>query len=346
MGVHITGLFVILMELTTLIHSSYYYNSTDNALVWRNSVEKLRKKWMNFVEHVFNQCIFRKSKFILQMYNGQMTKCVQKKLFLATHCEAQKPRIFHFGTYTEQHMCSLSNIYVLSGPVRNTVKEASTKRTRPIGQECIHVKYGSYQNVNIKFNNRKFKHDTIPDNVRYKFDINKDLGLNITFKVFFLSVMCVKEHLYYRPSWYTYNSLYYCFLHKNTEYLLIRQTRLKYDHTVLYYCLKRPQWSVYTGSSTSIEYFICKVCVTYKSTFVFNYQTLDSYVIQTTKDDYRMIFYRGTKSVLWMLYYSLNILKPFHASCIYVNFKCTRRVFIYYLRGEKWQEIEECLFII
>ena len=87
-----------------------------------------------------------------------------------------------------------------------------------------------------------------------------------------------------------------CFWHKGTEYVLLDQLETDYTDK-LYFCMKRPQWSVYIGNVVAISYAVCTVCVHHVSRVVFMYQVLDGGFFRTVKDEFRKVNYTETTSV-------------------------------------------------
>ena len=111
--------------------------------------------------------------------------------------------------------------------------------------------------------------------------------------------------------------------------------QLETDYTAkLYFCMKRPQWSVYTGHVVAISYSVCTVCVHHVSRVVFMYQVLDGGFFRTVKDEFRKVYYTKATSVS-------SYLSPFASICIKPdNDMCSGlKIHYYYLRGEKYEQI-------
>ncbi len=72
-----------------------------------------------------------------------------------------------------------------------------------------------------------------------------------------------------------------CFDH--TEHFLIKQ----FNKPIFQYCMKRPQWSVFTISKTDLHFHGCQeglFCINHTSVVVFEYQVVDSHSLTTEQD--------------------------------------------------------------
>ena len=143
--------------------------------------------------------------------------------------------------------------------------------------------------------------------------------------------MCILTHPYI--DWYYFKNQFNCFWHKGTEYVLLHQLETDYTDK-LYFCMKRPRWSVYTGHVVAISYAVCTVCVHHVSRVVFMYQVLDGVFFRTVKDEFRKVYYAKTTSMS-------SYLCPFALICIQpADDMCSGlKIQYYYLRGAKYEQI-------
>ncbi len=150
----------------------------------------------------------------------------------------------------------------------------------PAGQKCIELKYHSIfsnkafhnnQNIIISFQKLKFP-----------FTVNIEFGINITFVTFSLSDMClpVQHKLLYGK--HTLDGSYSCLSSEGTKYVMIDR---------LYFCYKRPQWSVYTKHETEIMFYKCQHCLHEESKVTFNFQVIDKDSFLTSADEYNSVLF-------------------------------------------------------
>ena len=233
-----------------------------------------------------------------------------------------------------EHYCEYTPPGSLGGLYRETVeKEIQTvarNMSKTIGTECLEVNYRKHRSYESNFCFLTRRPPSTFEQINFQFTLNKMLGLNITFTTFVLSDMCVMAHPYI--DWYYYKNTFNCFWHKGTEYVLLDQRETDYTDK-LYFCVRRPYWSVYTGYVVAIGYSFCTVCVHHVSRIVFciRFWTLDSY--KTVKDEFRKVYYTESRP--------LNVyFKPFVIICKPVKDLCSSLKFqYYYLRGEKYEQI-------
>ena len=103
-----------------------------------------------------------------------------------------------------------------------------------------------------------------------------------------------------------------------TEYFMVQH----YNQRNLYYCLKRPQWSLFTSSNAKIVYSLCKRCTNLNSNIMFLYQIIDAYSMQTLTDEFVKIIFGHAHTALM---------------CIHVN--CTIKQYTIHIRVHKFQKL-------
>ena len=83
-----------------------------------------------------------------------MTDCIGKKFILSTFCKSNKNLLYTF----EQHeVCRIDNAYSAVGsasiPSTTTIANSLTmNKIKPIGEECVRIKYEFHKNINIYIN--------------------------------------------------------------------------------------------------------------------------------------------------------------------------------------------------
>ena len=160
---------------------------------------------------------------------------------------------------------------------------------------------------------------------------------HITFLTLLLTDTCFPEHPYHDENDEPGLQGFY---HKDTELMFFHQSE-KLPEQKLYFCSKRPKFSIYMQYLVDVDYHICKVSLTYESNIIFTCQTLDANVIKTTEDNCYRIFYGGLNWTTWTLPpFMQNIgLLPISAQCLFPN-KCYNNIQEYKIRGEKYQRVD------
>ena len=163
----------------------------------------------------------------------------------------------------------------------------------------------------------------------FSFNIHLSLSLNITFKVFSLSFLCVERFSTRRKeAWDRHlaspqlkNREYVVVYHFNDD-LRSSDKRSQKGHHVrapFYFCHNRAQWSVYMPVASHwnpphyphLEFSTCSLCLNIKSTVIFAYQVLESKLFSSYQEDkYYTISgqEQRNKSFLLQLIVSLSIL--------------------------------------
>ena len=296
---------------------------------------KIQTIWMRYLLAIHQHCTTRSSKLDLRSFEDQQKNCLHNVLLRALTCNkdeeagvsciASRQRVKHYCEYTPPG--SVGGLH--RETVKTEIQEVTREMSRSMGLECLDVHYITHRiyNSNFCYLTRGPTSSTLDtkliEQIIFQFNLNKMLGLNITFTTFLLSDMCVMAHPY------TFN----CFWHKGTEYVSPDQLETTYTDK-LYFCMKRPQWSVYTGHVVAISYSVCTVCVHHVSRVVFMYQVLDSGFFRTVKDEFRKVYYTVVTSMS-------SYIAPLASICIKpVNDTCSvSRIQYYYLRGEKYEQI-------
>ncbi len=121
------------------------------------------------------------------------------------------------------------------------------------------------------------------------------LAYNVTFTTFQLSGKCLSESWLHLP----FAALSRRFRRTETlpdsaEYVtlqssLLLTSRRMFRSVVFFYCLQRPQWSVFTGYKLVVTYFPCCTCYNRVSVFEFEYQVLKSQTTKTLHEDYFLV---------------------------------------------------------
>ena len=115
-----------------------------------------------------------------------------------------------------------------------------------------------------------------------------------------------------------------CLYKEGTEHFVIKNNN-KHEWKDMFFCLKRPLWSVYTISSTNMEYSLCKRCMNYKSIIVFNYQVLNKEIVITENNNYERVLY-GHKGNF--------------TTCVTVEKECAKLIAIFFIKTKKYQQIK------
>ena len=213
--------------------------------------------------------------------------------------------------------------------VRNRV--AFTTLRAAAQQECIQVEYGQNGAQKVKVNRHVLNQRSSKINViKFLFNTHRFyLGLNITFKTFSLSDMCFVSFPY-KPKYIgemgsDFQFRGSCHYVHGTEYVMVDLHLVGWGPAgwgPIYYCLKRPQWSIYTRNTVTMEYSLCGRCANLNSAIIFAYQVIDVGTLLTKSDDFSQIMF-GT-----MVKGSLCLLQ-----------RCGIPRQIIYIKGFKYQTI-------
>ena len=197
----------------------------------------------------------------------------------------------------------------------------NVKIKKPSQKECLSIFYNQKKNGMLQINNLK----VTVNMTSIHYTLNTQFGSNVTFLTFLLSDYC----FVYQP--YENNGFMPCYYHQGTEYVIFHQKFLQGKH--LYFCMKRPQFSVYTNHVTVFKYSLCWKCVNYKSIIVFLYHIIDKNVFVTVRDDYTKAYYLSP---------GLNVSAELvHCiSCIIFDNKCVKNVISMFLVVRKYHYIK------
>ena len=208
-----------------------------------------------------------------------------------------------------------------------TIRTGWVQKTKPFAQECFDVEY--FQNKIRPFVNKK---ELVPseylhtatggalfDIFHYAFHANPLFGFQISFKIFKLTDMCLHEQESSDPE-----------LSFGTEYLTVNNSQ---KNETFYYCLKRPQWTLFTTSYINILYHICKLCQNINSQIVFNYQIINGQTIVTERDSFTTFQLKSEKYKSTMKPYLFGIV------CYHKIWTCSGLILKYIIMGEKYQTI-------
>ena len=254
-------------------------------------------------------------------------KCVNKFVTIATHCEKSTNYNFTRGQ-AEYVSCPLAlpvkGISCFESDLARELRPDnwSLERltlyhhhlTKPLKQECITAHYQQHGRTFLYLNHILFQFNKSFDRLKYIFKSNILFGFNITFLVFLMSDMCFTSHR--SPKGYFGQ----CVHDEGTEYIKING-----QNRNMSFCMKRPLWSIYTTSSTDMEYSLCKRCMNYKSVIIFEYQVLSHGVILTEHSNYEQIFYgRMSNSTV----------------CILDAQSCVKILNLFFIKVKKFEKIK------
>ena len=323
---------VIIYVASANVTSSVFHLRHNNIPLELHRNETTGKRYMKYSDGTMKHCVFTNLKSNAIMYLTLVIECIEE-FQMRAKCQHAKKDFFHRARENRKRHC---HRVVPGGGLFQTmdnfeIEFIATKKREPMGEVCITAGYGSHGNSDV-YSNLQTMVPKPFEKVRYSFDVSERLGLNLTFLTFTLSDMCVIDHPIKSGN---------CFYDKDTEYMLIDQgdpdPRYK-----LYFCFKRPQWSVYTGNTTLIDYYSCNVCVNHKSSIVFTYQVIDRDLIQTKSDIYRNIFYGGHAWSTWRRrYYSLDkgAHVPYSSLCLSLLHFCSHQFLEFFVRGAKYERL-------
>ena len=195
------------------------YLSTASKVTSRESYELLQLNgtkpqslWMRYLLVIHQQCTTRSIKRDLISFEEQNKNCLHNVLLRALTCNKHKEddgsciasrlRVKHYCEYTPPGS--------VGGLHRETVEKEIPEITRdmfqPMGTECLDIHYTRHKIYKSSFCyvTREPPPSTIDteliEQINFQFNLNKMLGLNITFTTFLLSDMCVMAHPYI--DWY------------------------------------------------------------------------------------------------------------------------------------------------
>ena len=246
-------------------------------------------------DSIYHSCFFKLSNHI--EYFQKYWDCVRKNEF---NCSD-----------------NLSNVWKNDTAKGTLIYDIKIKKTSH--KECLNIFYKQSNILNINNIQPDFRMDSI------HYTINANFGSNVTFLTFLLSEYCFA----YQP--YDKNGFIPCYYHQGTEYVIFHQTVTQ--GKLLYFCMKRPQFSVYINHLTVLKYSLCWKCVNYKSIIVFLYHIIDKNVFATVRDDYTKAYYLSP---------GLNVSAELvhRISCIIFDNKCVQNVVSIFLVVSKYHYIK------
>ena len=323
-------LMIYLVSRKVVSNVFYLWHNNIPLELHRNQI--MAKSYMKYSDGTMKHCVSTNLKPNIIMCLTLMIECIEA-FQLRAKCQHAKKDFFHRARENQKRHC---RHVVPGGGLFQTrgnfeIEFIATKKREPLGEVCITTAYGNHGNLDVYFNLQTMAPKPF-EKIRYSFDVSERLGLNVTFLMFTLSDMCVIDHPFKSGN---------CFYDKDTEYMLIDQGD-PYHRSKLYFCFKRPQWSVYTDNVTLIDYYPCNVCNNFKSSIVFRYQIIDRGLIQTDSDIYRNIFYGGHAWSTWRRrYYSPDrgAHVPYSSICLSLLHFCSHKILEFFVRGAKYERL-------
>ncbi len=275
----------------------YHLNPGDNAIVWRNKQELLPKRWQTFVLHALRHCISVTCVEVQTVENivEAFSACFHRKYVNKLKCERTEKRGWALKQDPALHTQHC---------IRNQRQGYWQLRAAPFGQDCVVVHYENDQQTILEVNQHPAvvsKKDRV-DGLHFTFQTHPLLSLNITFGLFSLSDMCIVKP----PK---------CILQKGTEYVIAQS-----NQGLLYFCMKRPEWSFFVGHYARMEYQFCQLCRNLQSVMAFTFQTQDTDSFTTFWDTYGKVFYLPHASSF---------------ACVSLKGRCVQNTLKSFIRGYK-----------
>ena len=315
---------------------------------------KRNRSWINYKINILQHCIYGTyDSFKSMIHSNSLLKiCIAQKVISDKSCILninyfdKSNSINNVNEMT--HLCRVFTADPYNGIKITWIqsifkgKQLNQNQLRSMGQECIAVRYTASSTVSTVLNGMIAGDKTSFDKIRYIFNINILFNLNITFNEFTLSDMCIMHHPYKFKFW-TLEKEEYCNFHGETEYVLIHQNEKTGEELArkLYFCMRRPQWSIFTKHLTYIDYYICRMCLYYHTQIIFTYQIIDSNTI-TLQDNYILLAH-GTHLDINMYFAIENkyeIPAPFSIICLDLKYVCATYIYTYDIRGDKYEFIK------
>ena len=261
---------LIIYLVSTKVTSNVFHLWHNNIPLELHRNETMAKRYLKYSDGTMKHCVVRHLKPHVITYLTLVIECIEA-LQMRAKCQHAKNDVFHRARENRKRHC---HHVVPGGGLFQTMSNfelefITTKKREPLGEVCVTTAYGNHGNLDVYFNLQTMAPKPF-EKIRYSFDVSERLGLNVTFLTFSLSDMCVIDHPFRSGN---------CFYDKDTEYVLIDQGDPD-PRNKLYFCFKRPQWSVYTGNTTLIDYYPCNVCVNHKSSIAFSYQVVDPDILR------------------------------------------------------------------
>ena len=260
-----------------ILHTINCLRNTSVEFVWRKYLV-FEKNWLSYMEFGLNYCthLFTKQSYLI--FYEKLNNCIHKNALRLTNCQYTDKIRYTLGLSNETYIIDKYNIIAYSS-ITITLTQMTFAALQPLRQECLNVYYNDTAYYAYFINSKKLA--GVVDKFRYLFEAMNLFGLQVIFKIFQLSHMCLPLDEGTRTN-----------LHKDTEYVMIHGKKIN----TLFFCLKRPQWSIYTANAMVLDYFVCTICKSQQSRIVFNYQIIDANIIETYQDDYAEIYYSEMKA--------------------------------------------------
>ncbi len=223
----------------------------------------LHRTWQVYAYFSDHYCAKYTEKYVLAQWLASMLSCLNTTFLLTRDCQ----------TSSVPAMQAAPPSYPVECPRKNSGLRQRTQKMlhRPFGQECIYLSYPPVLQSSMAQCSVKLNLKSVPlthlfgGHGIYYFNTVQHFGANITFVKFLLSGFCLGS------------GLIRC--NKFNEFLWIYVTK---PHN-MFYC--RSQWSVYLKYKLKIFFNPCSiVCHGRTTSFVFNYQIIDTKFLETTTD--------------------------------------------------------------
>ena len=299
----------ILLPSCTVTGQSIENNHTEH--LWGLGTIKDPKIWLIYLKFGLYNCVYfcRLSEIHLLGFKKKLHICILKKLSSAMDCSAPPLR----SPFSYSQNIRVGNVGLEYSDRLQTVV---VKKKKPFSGECINVDYDQHK-INMVVKKNTVFGDTYHI-LQYSFETLKDFGLRFRFTEFLLSYMCIMKKI---------GSASY-----GTEYMIIQQNNNIKES--FYFCMRRPQWTMFTNRDTTLVYFLCRFCRNLKSSIVFDYQVINGDSITTEKEAYYKITLR--RHGKW---HNTDLLL-FNIICVNGAWFCSSTAFSYFIRGEKYHQIE------
>ena len=205
-----------------------------------------------------------------------------------------------------------------------------TKELTPMGQTCMATSVSLHNVFYLLLNKQKLPSTWQTLNIT--FSLSKLFGLNVTFRIFSLSDMCLSQQPVRKGNhvWLQEGALTpKCLSYQGSEYVTVN---------TFYFCFKRPQWSMFTAHIVNIVYSKCQICDKQESHIKFDYQVLDVGLYTTRWDEFNLVLFSAPQTFeekLTLLTDSTSThVKLFHA--LFTTKACEK---FYIVKGHAYQNI-------
>ncbi len=303
------NVFILSANCQQLEYIKYSDIGVEIAYFWRHDVLSLPKAeqiWQSYAWYAMQNSVKEgtHTEGNLKMVLFKSTELLTSWFNFRKSCKntkyTQMPVWIPAQQYTcDSHVTSNTNTYL---------------QLQPFGKICVLI---NYEHLSFSHNYRVFSPTRYLSVLRYSYSVNKLFGIHINFTKFSLSDICLEKSASHNKSEKKF--LFSC-AYKDTEFLMLHQ-----EDNKLYFCMKRPQWTIFTGPVLDIDYHICMSCVNQLSQVEFSFQLVGNYLFRTTFDDYRKILSSGVGAFV-----------PLDVTCVMLNSSCHKGIFKVFIRGEKY----------